>query len=162
MSSRDIVDRLVQSKMRGNPTAVSPGHLDRIIWNEIKGDPKLLEAFAADATHLAYSRITDREREPSPPRREPPPHREPTPHREPPPPPEVIDKHVSNLRRVFDATVWPNGKPLLKATVREVGNFSAWGQAILTCSKLKCAKPDDEIGKYMTADDCYKLRTWGK
>ena len=67
---------------------------------------------------------------------------------------------ANSLFEAFLTYRWPNNKPLLKATVREVGQFSGWGQAILRSSKLRHAKPDDEIGKHLTAAELFKLRTW--
>lgn len=156
---REVVDRIVGDKMRRNPTA-DRRHLSRIVWREIENDVNALRAFVADAVGVAFDRIVERERDHEPDRR---PDRTVIQLR----PPVDPEKQRAQARDISESLyasletyIWPNGKPLLDVTVREVGQFSGWGQAILHLSKLKHAKPDDRIGKYLTVKDLYACRTW--
>lgn len=172
LDARDIVDDLVAEKMKRNPSATSPGHLDSIVWNEIKDDKDTLRSFVIDAVQVAYQRIVARERATTPaaPVRTGSPHLRvaplPTPAtRTTAPSPDRAParahakEQVNKLFGILENYHWPNGKALLEPTLREVGQFSGWGQAILRAAP-KHAKDTDTLGKHFTADELFKLRTW--
>lgn len=167
---REVVDRVVLEKMEGNRTAIAPGHLNRIVWNEIKDSPALIEAFVMDAVNVAYIRITERQH---------------TTKRAAQPAPVVNlatrranvqaaqqeatiktegyqkgrDKFATALESVRNMR-FANGKGILDQTVEHIQNLGSWSIAILRALP-KNAKPKDTLRQLgISLEQVTKLRTF--